>query len=151
TPTALRSLGLLAVSRVMSDRPLPLREVYSGPDARVYANDAAVPRAFVVGAEQVTDDQLAAVTAPSFDPRRTAVVSAPQRISGTGRAAIVTDEDERVVVRANANGRALLVLADTWFPGWKARVDGRPAPIVRTDQLLRGVVVGAGTHTVEFK
>jgi hypothetical protein len=150
TPTALRALGLLAVSRVMSDRPLPLREVYAGPDARVFANDDAVPRAFVVGAEQVTGDQLSAVTAPGFDPRRTAVVSAPQRISGSGRASIVTDEDERVVVRAQASGRALLVLADTWFPGWKATVDGRPAPIVRTDQLLRGVVVGAGAHTVEF-
>ena len=42
-------MGLLAVSRVMSDRPLPLREVYAGPDARVYANPDAVPRAFVVG------------------------------------------------------------------------------------------------------
>ena len=49
--TALRAMGLLAVSRVMSDGPLPLREVYDGPDARVYANPRAVPRAFVVGRE----------------------------------------------------------------------------------------------------
>ena len=42
------------------------------------------------------------------------------------------------------------MLADTWFPGWKATVDGRSAPIVRTDQLLRGVVLPAGAHTVEF-
>ena len=48
-----------------------------------------------------------------------------------------------MVVRATADGRALLVLADTWFPGWNAKVDGREAPIVRTDQLLRGVVIGA--------
>jgi uncharacterized membrane protein YfhO len=53
-------------------------------------------------------------------------------------------------VRARASDRGLLVLADTWFPGWRARVDGRDAPIVRTDQLLRGVVIGAGRHTVEF-
>jgi uncharacterized membrane protein YfhO len=63
----------------------------------------------------------------------------------------VADEPERVVVRAGASDRALLVLADTWFPGWRARVDGRQAPIVRTDQLLRGVVIGAGEHTVEFE
>jgi hypothetical protein len=151
TPSALRVLGLLAVSRVMSDRPLPLREVYAGPDARVYANPSAVPRAFVVGAEVVTDDQLAAVTAPGFDPRGTAVVSERLGVSGTGRARVVADEPERVVVRARASHRALLVLADTWFPGWRARVDGRQAPIVRTDQLLRGVVIGAGEHTVEFE
>ena len=55
-----------------------------------------------------------------------------------------------MVVRAAADDRALLVLADTWFPGWRAKVDGRDAPIVRTDQLLRGVVIGPGRATVEF-
>ena len=62
----------------------------------------------------------------------------------------MTDEDERVVVRASAEDRSLLVLADTWFPGWRAKVDGHDAEIVRTDQLLRGVVIGPGAHTVEF-
>ena len=144
SPTALRAMGLLAVSRVMSARPLPLREVYAGPDARVYANPYAVPRAFVVGAETVTGDQLGAVTAAGFDPRATAVVSSPLGLRGSGSARVVADAPERVVVRAEADDRALLVLADTWFPGWRAKVDGRDAPIVRTDQLLRGVVIGRG-------
>jgi hypothetical protein len=109
-----------------------------------------VPRAFVIGRETVTDDQLAAVTAASFDPRRTAVVSQPLDINGTGNARVVTDDPEHVVVRATATDRGLLVLADTWFPGWRATIDGRPAPIVRTAQLLRGVVLPAGTHTVAF-
>jgi len=138
------------VSRVMSARPLPLREVYAGPDARVYANPYAVPRAFVVGAETVTGDQLGAVTAAGFDPRATAVVSSPLGLRGSGSARVVVDAPERVVVRAEAGDRALLVLADTWFPGWRAKVDGRDAPIVRADQLLRGVVIGRGAHTVEF-
>jgi len=150
SPTALRAMGLLAVSRVMSARPLPLREVYAGPDARVYANPYAVPRAFVVGAETVTGDQLGAVTAAGFDPRATAVVSSPLGLRGSGSARVVVDAPERVVVRAEAGDRALLALADTWFPGWRAKVDGRDAEIVRTDQLLRGVVIGPGAHTVEF-
>jgi hypothetical protein len=149
--TALRAMGLLAVSRVMSDRPLPLPEVYSGPDARVYANPRAVPRAFVVGREAVSDDQLRDVTAAGFDPRKTAVVSAPLGLAGgSGAARVVHDGPEHVVVRATASDRALLVLADTWFPGWRAKIDGRSVPIVRTDQLLRGVVLPAGAHTVEF-
>jgi hypothetical protein len=149
--TALRAMGLLAVSRVMSDAPLPLPEVYSGPDARVYANPDALPRAFVVGAETVTDDQLRTVTAAGFDPRATAAVSQRLNLSGgTGTARISADEPERVAVRADASNRALLVLADTWFPGWRATIDGRSAPILRTDQLLRGVVLPAGAHTVEF-
>jgi hypothetical protein len=149
--TALRALGLLAVSRVMSDQPLPLRQIYDGPDARVYDNPRAVPRTFVVGNETVTGDQLRTVTAASFDPRATAAVSERLNLAvGSGSARITADEPERVAVRAEASHRALLVLADTWFPGWRATIDGRPAPIIRTDQLLRGVVLPAGAHTVEF-
>jgi hypothetical protein len=153
SPPALKAMGLLAVSRILQppgEQPLALKPVYEGPDARLYENPEAVPRAFVVGAETVTGDQLAAVTAPGFDPRATAVVSQRLDVSGTGTARLTADEPERVVVRATADDRALLVLADTWFPGWKATVDGRDAPIHRTNQLLRGVVIGAGSHTVEF-
>ena len=149
-----RAAGAGVARRVAGDeRPRRCRCARSttAPDARVYANPSAVPRAFVVGAETVTDDQLGAVTAAGFDPRATAVVSAPLGLRGSGGSArIVTDEHERVVVRASAEDRGLLVLADTWFPGWRAKVDGRDAPIVRTDQLLRGVVIGPGAHTVEF-
>jgi uncharacterized membrane protein YfhO len=43
------------------------------------------------------------------------------------------------------------VLTDSWFPGWKATVDGKNAPIHRVDYLIRGVSVPAGAHTVEFR
>ena len=44
----------------------------------------------------------------------------------------------------------MLVLADGDDPGWHATVNGVPAPIYRTNVLLRGVAVPAGNHTVEF-
>jgi uncharacterized membrane protein YfhO len=44
----------------------------------------------------------------------------------------------------------VLVLTDTWYPGWKAKVDGREVPVERVDYTLRGVPIGAGAHTVEF-
>jgi uncharacterized membrane protein YfhO len=55
-----------------------------------------------------------------------------------------------VVVRADADRPALLVLTDSWFPGWKATVDGEPVEIERVDYLIRGVPVPAGAHTIEF-
>jgi uncharacterized membrane protein YfhO len=57
---------------------------------------------------------------------------------------------ERVVARATARRKSLLVLTDVQYPGWRATVDGKSADIERVDYLLRGVVVPAGTHTVEF-
>jgi uncharacterized membrane protein YfhO len=44
-----------------------------------------------------------------------------------------------------------LVLGDNYYPGWKAFVDGREVPIERVDYLFRGVRIGPGASTVEFR
>ena len=43
------------------------------------------------------------------------------------------------------------MLADSWYPGWKATVDGRDAEVHRVDYLIRGVVVPPGRHRVELR
>jgi hypothetical protein len=101
------------------------------------------------------DAALAAVTAPGFDGRRVAVTEGrvggvPVSGSGVGSVGrVVRYEPERVVVRASGPG--LLVLSDNWFPGWRASVDGRDVPVERVDYLFRGVRLGPGEHTVEFR
>jgi uncharacterized membrane protein YfhO len=43
------------------------------------------------------------------------------------------------------------VVADSWFPGWSATVDGRPAVIHPTNGFLRGIAIdGAGPHEVDM-
>lgn len=166
TPRAVRALGLLGVSDVLMspDEPEPrgsaLRLAYTGGDARVYANDAAVPRVFLVGAQTVVageDAALAAVTAPEFDPRAAAVVErpvprvpdvAPAGSAGTARLRAL--EPERMVVATQAPRPALLVTSDVFMPGWQARVDGRPVALERVDYLLRGVPIPPGRHAVEL-
>jgi hypothetical protein len=54
-------------------------------------------------------------------------------------------------IEARMACRGLVILNDQFFPGWKATVDGRPAPIIDAYGFLRGVPVDAGVHTVEFK
>ena len=43
-----------------------------------------------------------------------------------------------------------VVLVDTWDAGWKARVDGKPAPILRANLTFRAVHVEAGRHVIEM-
>jgi hypothetical protein len=158
-PRAYRALGLLGVTSLLQDpgdNPLPgLRTVYDGPDARIYENPARLPRAFLVGRQQVVggaDAARDAVTAAGFPARTTAVVERPIRgLGGSGGSARITHYGrESVAVETSAPKPSLLVLTDSWFPGWRATVDGKSTPVERVDYLLRGVRVPAGAHTVEF-
>lgn len=165
TPKALRALGLLGVTDLLQfpgDDPLHLPQVrllYAGRDARIYRNQLALPRAFLVDrlvAVRGGKAALAAVSNPTFDLRTTAVTERPiaglsHGASPAGTARIQSYAPERVTLAASARRRSMLVLTDTFFPGWTATVDGRGARIEQVDYLLRGVVVAAGTHRVEFR
>jgi hypothetical protein len=61
-----------------------------------------------------------------------------------------TETNTRIVVKVNQSHAGILVLADAWYPGWSARIDNQPADVFPVDGAFRGVVVEAGTHTVEF-
>jgi len=45
--------------------------------------------------------------------------------------------------------RAYLLQREAWYPGWRARVDGREAPVVRANILFRAVLLEPGVHDVE--
>jgi uncharacterized membrane protein YfhO len=46
---------------------------------------------------------------------------------------------------------SLLVLAESYYPGWRAWVDDRQVPVYRADIAFRGVAVPAGAHTVRMQ
>ncbi len=56
----------------------------------------------------------------------------------------------RVVLKAAVECRSMVVLADTAFPGWRARVDGHPARIVEVYGALRGMIIEEGVHRIEM-
>jgi uncharacterized membrane protein YfhO len=66
------------------------------------------------------------------------------------RAEIVAHTPDRVEIRTQSAGEALLVLADAYYPGWTAWLDGSPVPVYPADVLLRGVHLSPGEHTVVF-
>ncbi|MBN1426770.1 MAG: YfhO family protein [Anaerolineae bacterium] len=68
-----------------------------------------------------------------------------------GQATITLDEPNRVGVTVEADSSTMLVLADTFYPGWQATVDGAPVPIQRANGAFRAVDVPAGRHEVVFE
>ncbi|MBN2502854.1 MAG: hypothetical protein JXB38_18890 [Anaerolineales bacterium] len=64
-------------------------------------------------------------------------------------AEIVSRTPNQITLLATGPGR--LVLAEIDYPGWGGTVDGQKTEIVLVEDLLRGVDLEAGMHTVEFR
>jgi hypothetical protein len=127
----------------------------------VFEFTGALPRVFfpktaVTAAGR--DATLNYMASGGFDPAETAVLEEkpPKEVvfSASNRAEIVKWDIHEIEVRTDIRTPSLLVFSEVYYPaGWKAVVDGRETPIVRTDWMLRSVFVEPGARTVrlEFK
>ncbi len=152
---------LLGVRFLVTQREFPattgLRLVHDGSQ-RVYEFPVVLPRATVVDRYVVVTPPAAildSVKAQTRDAATTTFLEQDPKLAlgpAAGALAHITSyrlNDVQVQVQTPA--AALLRLADLWYPDWTATVDGRPAPVLKADYLLRAVAVPAGTHTVEFR
>ena len=113
--------------------------VYRSEDVLIYRNEDAWPRAYLAPRERgvLRADGL------HLDSALRAADLAPVSIERY--------EPDRVVLRTEGAPSGYLVLADLAYPGWRARMDGAPAPILTVDGVFRGVEVPAGEHVIEFR
>jgi Bacterial membrane protein YfhO len=143
----------------------------------LYEDECFMPRAFVAGTaipSMSEADTLAKLSDPQFDARDIVILrgdsgmhgngaeEAPSERGGpgppsaeipeqpAGTVTIVAREPNRVVLKAEMSRNGYLVLLDRYDPGWRATVDGEPAPVLEADHMFRGVKLSAGEHEVRF-
>ena len=68
-----------------------------------------------------------------------------------GHAEIVERRSDRLTVVVAARRPGVLVVTEGYDPGWRAWVDGAPAPVWRANAIFRAVPVGEGDHRVEMR
>ena len=131
--------------------------------APLYRNRRERPRAFLADGYVVAagNDARRRLRDATIDTRRDVLLETepdaslrPERAASrdaVGTARITAYEHERVAIQTEAPARRWLVLTDTWFPGWRAAVDGRPVAIARANFAFRAVPLGPGRHEVVFE
>jgi hypothetical protein len=143
-----------------ADEPVPGELSYT-----VVENRRALPRAWVVSQVKALDEGDALETVrrsqfpdgTHFDPRVAALIDSDSESSDrsfpVGAAAVDVNaiEDGRVAVKVSTAGGGFLVLSETYYPGWRALIDGVAAHVERTNVAFQGVEIPPGTHTVEFQ
>jgi Bacterial membrane protein YfhO len=172
TPADGRLLDLFGVRAVVLAAPRPgtsgpavpdglrdRRVVHQGPDGTVLENRTALPEAFVAYRWRTSPDLGTSVelTAgrPAAQVRDEPVIETTDAPPAGARTAatparIVERSDTSVTLAVEAAHPGRLVLLDTFYPGWRAEVNGRRVPIEAADAAFRAVAVPAGTHRVRF-
>lgn len=67
------------------------------------------------------------------------------------KAATVERPDPNTVkIKADADQDGILVLTDTYYPGWSATIDGKPSPIYAANTTFRAIQITKGKHDIVF-
>jgi hypothetical protein len=130
--------------------------VYGSPLFLLSVPDA-LPRVFVVdGVRPVAEgDAVNVLVGGQFDATREVllagpVVASPPRPGFRGRARVLSRRADALSLEAQLDRPGVLVVLESYHPGWRATVDGRPSPIHRANALFRGIPLPAGRHRVEM-
>ncbi len=138
------------------------RHVTTLPGHELFENTAAFPRFFLVHEVRTVssiEQARGLILRHEVNLREAAITEQPVELGpSVPRETSPPEEVKTLAYAPNAielatrtASPALLVLSETYYPGWKAWVDDRPAPIYPTDIALRGVFVPAGSHRIRME
>lgn len=158
SPLELRNVSLQKIGAFpLAGNPYRLAGQFGG--LYVIENTAAYPRAFFVSSVQPVSSfeearsQLWRKVEP-FDARHRALVEAkPDQLPETiteGMVEGLNYSPNRAELEVSCPVSCYLVLSDMYYPDWSASVDSQPTTIYLTDAMVRGIVVPAGQHKIEF-
>lgn len=123
-------------------------------------NPTALPRAWMAYQYEVLPQNqvLTRLEDTSFDYRRVALVeqavsfpSLATETSAVNQVSFEQHKPEYLRLSVQTAETGMLVLSETYFPEWKAWLDGKPVPIYPVDYALRGVTIPAGEHRLEMR
>jgi hypothetical protein len=148
--------------KIYSHGPIPYPDLafsagFNPKTGRLELMANPAPRAFVVYASRVIEDpaQILSELAQGHDIHKCALLERPLReplpvqAAAEGAEVLIRRfEPNAISLDVTARENGLLVLAEAWYPGWKAEIDGKVMPMLPANYWMRAVPVTAGRHQV---
>lgn len=163
--TSVRGAQLLSARYLVSEEPIirpDLREVRHVKDAYLYEYQDNWPRIYAAPTYELvaTDDEaFNLVSKLRFDYTRIAVITGTHGLDlpqSTGEQVDFTGSfteyrQNSFSAHVTASRPVVVVFSETYYPGWKAWVDGKPVQIWQANYAFRGVVVPEGEHIIKME
>lgn len=108
----------------------------------------------------VKDDATAMRALDNNNPADTAIVEEAEKskipfapaFDSTASIHLIKNDNDVITYSSKSNANQFAVFSEIYYDrGWKAYIDDKETPIVRTDYVLRGLAVPAGTHNIRFE
>jgi hypothetical protein len=164
-PSSTNILNMLNVKYILTPeeiRDSTCKLKVKGSSSYLYENLNCLSRAYIVPEVLIIKDELEIANKlkdKNFLPQKQvileeepkAVLSQDKEVAGKESIQIVTYKPSEVIIEAVIlNKPKVLVLADIYYPGWEAHVNGKKTTIYKANFCLRAVYLAPGKHRVRF-
>ncbi len=127
---------------------------------RLLRNDS-LPRMYLVNRYEIrknSQEILKRLFDPQFNPKQSVILEeqltmsfGEKKLNDLSNIHIKHYGENGLTANINASDKALLVLTDNYYPGWKAYVDNKETKIYRANYTFRAIEIPKGDHQVVFK
>ncbi len=155
---------ILSFKYIKNPHLFPVAEILNSSNVtlKIYQNLLCMPRVYLVDrGVPIKDDKkaLRAMLKPTFDPKSMVVLpegvevleNSSEGVQPLGNCRIVSYKPNDVVIDVETRKRCYLILADSYYPGWEVKINGRKGKILPANRLFRAVILPGGKHTIVFQ
>ena len=128
---------------------------------QVYPNPDALGAAWFVDAVRFEESPAAVMNAlTTLNAKDTAIVFSKDKnlvpsataVDSAAGIRLVQNDNDVATYQSNAASNAFAVFSEVYYDkGWKAYIDNKEVPIIRTNYVLRGLNIPAGQHEIRFE
>ncbi len=147
SPFQFNDKNLLLVKTIKSEKNFPPFYIYhnlaSLPRVRISSKGIAVAN-LEEAIQQLSQDNFD-INSPILEN-----AAAHQFAAGVNKAEIIEENEISLKISVESEKGGILVLADSYYPGWKATIDGKETQIYPANINQRAVFIPKGQHEIIF-